>query len=409
MARSGKDFFFLKYYVSPIFFTYKPSYDHLCIHDIIYCQRINTSKEHRYNIMAADDNKKRNPAKVQVDPSTLNANTKPEQTGQTFNIWYSKWTGGENNGRAGLVHAKTRCHVARDSGYTKADKHVKGNALNTDHFFCLYFARGCCCNGRRCEYLHRVPRSTDKFPQTVDCFGREKFSEYREDMSGVGSFGHENRTLYVGRISDIGNNVELRISKCFGEFGNIEHIRVVKDRKIAFVRYRYESQAQFAKEAMYCQSLDESDENEVLNVRWALEDPNPRNQKRLRVEAEQIALKTAQELLKQVAESHSLDEASVDGPEAEESHNNGDEIIQKHTKAIEAREHERPVRLQDIISNSNLESLGRLRIKKRRLEHRPTQKTKWNKTSKPITRSENKPETIQSMLSGYSSDSDDTD
>ncbi len=349
-------------------------------------------------LMAAENQGKRTPARVQVDPSTINASSKPEQTGQTFNIWYNKWTGGEHNGRAGLVHAKTRCHVMRDSGYTKADKHFKQDSLNTDHFFCLYFARGCCCNGRRCEYLHRIPGSTDKFPQTVDCFGRERFSEYREDMSGVGSFGRENRTLYVGRINDMGNNVELRISKCFGEFGDIEHIQLVKDKKIAFVTYRYESQAQFAKEAMYCQGLNENDESEVLNVRWALEDPNPRTQKRMRAEAEQSALETAQELLKRVAESRRLEnEESLNEPEVEEVDDNDDVAIQREAKMIENQEHEKPRKLQDIISASNLESLGRLRIKKRRIEH------KLQTNAEPR-------QDLQTILAGYSSSSDnDTD
>jgi hypothetical protein len=38
------------------------------------------------------------------------------------------------------------------------------------------------------------------------------------------------------------------------------------------VTYKYEYNAQFAKEAMACQSLDN---DEILNVRWATEDPNP--------------------------------------------------------------------------------------------------------------------------------------
>lgn len=41
---------------------------------------------------------------------------------------------------------------------------------------------------------------------------------------------------------------------------------------MAFVTYKYEIHAQFAKEAMACQSLDN---DEILNVRWATEDPNP--------------------------------------------------------------------------------------------------------------------------------------
>lgn len=43
-------------------------------------------------------------------------------------------------------------------------------------------------------------------------------------------------------------------------------------RSVAFVTYVSELSAQFAKEAMACQSLDN---DEILNVRWATEDPNP--------------------------------------------------------------------------------------------------------------------------------------
>jgi hypothetical protein len=41
---------------------------------------------------------------------------------------------------------------------------------------------------------------------------------------------------------------------------------------VAFVTYKSEFHAQFAKESMACQSLDN---DEILNVRWATEDPNP--------------------------------------------------------------------------------------------------------------------------------------
>lgn len=49
-------------------------------------------------------------------------------------------------------------------------------------------------------------------------------------------------------------------------------MRVLQYRSVAFVTYRSELHAQFAKEAMACQSLDN---DEILNVRWATEDPNP--------------------------------------------------------------------------------------------------------------------------------------
>ena len=43
-------------------------------------------------------------------------------------------------------------------------------------------------------------------------------------------------------------------------------------RGIAFVTYIHEVNAQFAREAMACQSMAN---DEILNVRWATEDPNP--------------------------------------------------------------------------------------------------------------------------------------
>jgi hypothetical protein len=49
-------------------------------------------------------------------------------------------------------------------------------------------------------------------------------------------------------------------------------VRVLQYRSVAFVTYVSELNAQFAKEAMACQSLDN---DEILNVRWATEDPNP--------------------------------------------------------------------------------------------------------------------------------------
>jgi hypothetical protein len=49
-------------------------------------------------------------------------------------------------------------------------------------------------------------------------------------------------------------------------------VRVLQYRSVAFVTYVSEFGAQFAKEAMACQSLDN---DEILNVRWATEDPNP--------------------------------------------------------------------------------------------------------------------------------------
>ncbi len=67
------------------------------------------------------------------------------------------------------------------------------------------------------------------------------------------------------------------VSRHFAEFGNIERIRVLNSRGVAFITYTHEANASFAKEAMAHQSLDH---NEILNVRWATADPNPMAQAR---------------------------------------------------------------------------------------------------------------------------------
>ncbi|TKA54075.1 Pre-mRNA-splicing factor cwc2, partial [Friedmanniomyces simplex] len=224
--------------------------------------------------------RKRRPARPQQDPATFKTEP-PPQTGTIFNIWYNKWSGGDREDAFSSKHqAKGRCSVARDSGYTRADK-VPGS------YFCLFFARGLCPRGQDCEYLHRLPNSRlgkegegaglgDIYPSNVDCFGRDKFSDYRDDMGGVGSFMRVNRTLYIGRIH-VTDDIEEVVARHFAEWGQVERIRVLPSRGVAFVTYTHLANSEFAKEAMAHQSLDH---DETLNVRWATVDPNPVAQKR---------------------------------------------------------------------------------------------------------------------------------
>ncbi|TKA56756.1 Pre-mRNA-splicing factor cwc2 [Friedmanniomyces simplex] len=224
--------------------------------------------------------RKRRPARPQQDPATFKTEP-PPQTGTIFNIWYNKWSGGDREDAFSSKHqAKGRCSVARDSGYTRADK-VPGS------YFCLFFARGLCPRGQDCEYLHRLPNSRlgkegegaglgDIYPSNVDCFGRDKFSDYRDDMGGVGSFMRVNRTLYIGRIH-VTDDIEEVVARHFAEWGQVERIRVLPSRGVAFVTYTHLANSEFAKEAMAHQSLDH---DETLNVRWAAVDPNPVAQKR---------------------------------------------------------------------------------------------------------------------------------
>jgi len=129
--------------------------------------------------------------------------------------------------------------------------------------------------GYECNYLHQLPHPAKKGPETAkDCFGRDKFADYRDDMGGVGSFQRENRTLYIGRIKETGPGPETEeiVRRHFAEWGEIDRMRVLQYRSVAFVTYVHEANGQFAREAMSCQSMDN---DEILNVRWATEDPNP--------------------------------------------------------------------------------------------------------------------------------------
>ncbi|RCH93349.1 Pre-mRNA-splicing factor, partial [Rhizopus stolonifer] len=64
---------------------------------------------------------------------------------------------------------------------------------------------------------HRVPTTEDHVETTIDCFGRDKFTEFRQDMGGIGGFIRENKTLYIGRIA-ITDDVDEVIKRHFGQF-----------------------------------------------------------------------------------------------------------------------------------------------------------------------------------------------
>jgi RNA recognition motif-containing protein len=68
---------------------------------------------------------------------------------------------------------------------------------------------------------HRIPTESDEVEATIDCFGRDKYLEYKKDMGGVGSFNFDNRTLYVGRVT-VSDDMEDIVRRHFSEWGPIE-------------------------------------------------------------------------------------------------------------------------------------------------------------------------------------------
>ena len=189
-----------------------------------------------------------------------------------YNIWYGKYEsaqGKRGNARGQGEQAETRCVTATDIGRTRGND-------NPAAFTCYLFAQGRCHMGAECSYLHRLP--DDEFDARLDtakdCFGRTRHGSDSENMGGVGNFNRESTTLYVGGIKSLAkDDIELRVRDNFGEFGELASVKAFPKRAIAFVTYVNRSSAEFAKIAMADQGLGNGD---VLNVRWAYDDPNPK-------------------------------------------------------------------------------------------------------------------------------------
>ncbi|ORY28174.1 putative nuclear mRNA splicing, via spliceosome-related protein [Naematelia encephala] len=253
--------------------------------------------------------RKLRPARKQVKPGEIDKTEGP-QPGKEYNVWYNKWAGGDKeDALASKTLSQSRCVISRDAGYTRAD--ATGNK-----FCCLFFARGCCPYGHECNFLHRLPLPPSQYPDhSRDCFGREKHSEYRDDMGGVGSFNRSNRTLYIGKIQESPDKHQSQetLLRHFGEWGKIVKWNLLYNRGIGFVTYETEQMASFAKEAMANQSMDM---DEVLNVRWATEDPNPE---------EKVAEAKRIEEVGQKAISGMLDEGLVEAAQTLRALEDGDE------------------------------------------------------------------------------------
>ena len=163
-----------------------------------------------------------------------------------YNIWYDRYLG-DSSDKSSRDPAPSRCVLSSDAGCTKADTgshHQKRAGV-----FCIHFAHGMCSRGADCTFYHRIPTPQDNatFNSLHDCFGRQRHSKNKDDMSGVGSFMKPSRTLFIGNLQKSSysspKELEEAVWKHFAEWGELESVNVIHRLSIAFARYRLRSSA----------------------------------------------------------------------------------------------------------------------------------------------------------------------
>ena len=189
-----------------------------------------------------------------------------------------------------------KCDPESDCGFTKAD-----SLKNSNTWFCVYFARGHCVEGQNCHYFHRIPTHDDCLNEddnAKDIFGRSRHATHKDNMTGIGSFNIECRTIYIAGVPlkllnqndgsswlSIQKNQEGGGSKfkdvtsllytIFSPWGEVEDIsinqRPFRGGCRAYIRYAHRFYAEFAREAMNDQMNIFPDQKDPLLVRWALD------------------------------------------------------------------------------------------------------------------------------------------
>jgi hypothetical protein len=175
------------------------------------------------------------------------------------------------------------------------------------------------------------------------------------------------------------------LNEKFKSFGKIKKINVINGKSCAFVSYKNEQNAQFAKEAMSGQSLY-GDEN-VLNIKWANEDPNPEAIKQRKRELEKETENVVRGLLENFSNVNKKskiedsNEPIVEEPEDDDENSD----VEKETKQIEyTPEPNQQATKASVFDKSSLSYLSLLKRKE-----------------------EQNPQT--SLINGYESDDDDDD
>ena len=187
-----------------------------------------------------------------------------------YNIWYDKYLTDTQDKYKKRMPALTKCDPENDSGFTKAKS---GEA-----WFCVYFARGSCTEGVNCRYNHRVPTHSDCTAQNDnvrDVFGRARHASYKADMTGIGNFNKECRTLYVTGVPMASGHkaATQKMYQIFSPWGEIEDIgfstKGLRGGNRAFIKYAHRYYAEFAREALSDQMDVLDGQKDPLVVRWA--------------------------------------------------------------------------------------------------------------------------------------------
>ena len=206
-----------------------------------------------------------------------------------YNIWYDKYLSDRTEDKEKIA-AEYKCNPTLDTGYTRADKQQKKN----NSYFCLYFARGCCCEGINCRYYHHVPtfEEVQYIENSKDIFGRSRFATSLKDNGGVGLFTKNCRTLYVSDIKKLEKKDQNRemvklIYENFSKFGEIEDIQYLPLKASCYIKFSHRCFAEFAKEAMMKQAMVGE---EILSITWAYnyKELDPMEQKIIEKEEENM-------------------------------------------------------------------------------------------------------------------------
>ncbi len=226
------------------------------------------------------------PARRQI--KDIKKDTAYQEGNYDYNIWYDKYLTDRRNEQE-KAPSLYKCDPELDTGYTRADLMEK-----TTSYFCVYFARGCCAEGSKCRFYHRVPQPEDLIHEenAKDVFGRTRHATIKEDRTGIGSFNRNCRAINICNMkvpesagSQTRDTVKLLYDE-FSKWGEIEDIKFYPHRAMANIKYTHRFYAEFAKEAMQDQSLGGTD---VLLIKWHLEE-DPRSMKTKEQEQKELYL-----------------------------------------------------------------------------------------------------------------------